>query len=760
VHLAHPRPNRSTCSRRVRGPLGVLIASIVLLASAIGPVAAASPAAATTTKSSSHGPTREVTKGHIASANAAGKAAIGNPRNGAVKDLPFRTVAIAHPAKTSGFQPKQAARLVSPRIVSGPDVQVATQFAGLNEGSGGGWVPPDPWVAVSGTYVVQSVNSMVRVSNRQGTEISSIPSWALFGLSVGQFSSDDRILWDATHGRWVASSLSFNDSLTNNELALAVSDGADPTAGWSTYLIRFADKLPDYPSLASSADKIVIADDLFDGVSPYPYMDINTFTWASILAGGALTYNHCDPDLNLMHPRAAQVLSPSGDVHLIMESSFDGSQWYARVKGAGACTSTSFVDKTQLALDALVLPPDPRQSPGTTIGVGGAAVDERPTDAVWQNNKLWWVSTIPVSYDAGATQNDGVALWSATTATTGVPTAATMQAVTPGDGIDAFMGGIGLTRNGTLVTIYSQSSNTELVSMRANQIAPGLSLGTPITLDTGNATYTADRWGDYAGVAMDPTGTGSVWATHEVADADGNWRTQVVRLVADDDLPTNPGRPSARILAPAGLSVRTAPVRVTVPVRISWTPATDTKSGNVTYQMAESIDGGGFYEISTLSTTSIVRQQLVGHTYDYLIGAIDAVGNESSGIFSPSLTPYLYQQNQSTTYGGTWSSSTSANYAGGSVKYASAAGKTATFTASSARSIAFITTKGPSRGSFKVYVDGVLKATVSAYSATTKYRQIVYQFNWASLGTHKIKIYVKGTSGHPRIDIDAWVVLR
>jgi hypothetical protein len=475
MHLAYPRPSRSARSRRVRGPLGVLIASMVLLASAIGPAAAASHVAASPSKTSSlsKGPTREVTKSHLASAKAAGKAAIGNPRNRAVKNLPLRKATIAHPAKTTSLQPKQVARSVSPRIVSGPDVQVATQFAGLDEVDSGGWVPPDPWVAVNSTYVIQVVNSIVRVSNRLGTEISSTPSWALFGLPSGQFSSDGRIIWDATHGRWVASSLSFDESFTNNFLAVAVSDGTDPTAGWSTYLIYFGDLFPDYPSLASSTDKIVVADDLFDGVSFNPYMDINTFTWASILAGGAVTYNYCDPDPILMHPRAAQVLSPSADIHLIMESAVDGSQWYARVKGAGACTLTSFVDKTQLALDPLVLPPDPRQSPGSTIGVGGAAVDERPTDAVWQNNKLWWVSTIPVSYDAGATQNDGVALWNATTATTGVPTAGTMQAVMPGDGIDAFMGGIGMTRNGTLVTIYSQSSATDFVSMRANQIAPG-----------------------------------------------------------------------------------------------------------------------------------------------------------------------------------------------------------------------------------------------------------------------------------------------
>ena len=94
------------------------------------------------------------------------------------------------------------------------------------------------------------------------------------------------------------------------------------------------------------------------------------------------------------------------------------------------------------------------------------------------------------------------------------------------------------------------------------------------------------------------------------------------------------------------------------------------------------------------------------------------------------------------------------------MRFASLAGRYATFTTTTARSIGFVTTKASSRGSFRVYVDGVYKATISTYSTTTQVRRIVYQFNWATPGTHKIRIYVLGTSGHPRVDVDAFVVLR
>ncbi len=71
-----------------------------------------------------------------------------------------------------------------------------------------------------------------------------------------------------------------------------------------------------------------------------------------------------------------------------------------------------------------------------------------------------------------------------------------------------------------------------------------------------------------------------------------------------------------------------------------------------------------------------------------------------------------------------------------------------------------MTTKAKTRGSFKVYVDNVYKGTIKTYSTTTKYRQIVFQYAWSTPGTHKVKIVVSGTSGHPRVDIDAFVVLK
>jgi FlaG/FlaF family flagellin (archaellin) len=549
----------------------------------------------------------------------------------------------------------------------------------------------------------------------------------------------------------VAVAVSFNAGLTDNYLNLAVSDGADPTAGWRVFSLSFLDNLPDYPSLASSGDKIVVTDNLFDGTLTPVGADLNTWTWSSILAGGSPTYNFCTSDGTRFNARAAQVLSPGNDVHLIMEAVPSGEQWYLRLTGVGACADLE--DATDLTLFApFSVPPAPRQLTGDTIT---QATDERPTDAIWQNGAMWWVSSFPWSYDGGATFNSVVVLWNVTTAATGSPTNPTAQAIAPGDGFDTFMGGIGMSRNGTLFTIYSQSSSTNFVYMMADQVpaGPGQSLGDPIQLEYGDGSATSERWGDFAGVAMDPVGTGTVWATHQVAAADGSWRTEVVRLVADGDSPTLPGALTATMVAPTTLGS-------SIPVKLTWAPSTDATSGVARYEIAQSIDGGAFGSVAPVAGTTTTRSLLINHTYRFEVRAVDTAGNAGAFRVGSTLRPYLYQQTSGTVYGGTWGSATSSSYSGGSARYAGTAGKSVTFTATSARSIGFVTTKAASRGSFKVYVDGVYKGAISTYSTTTKFRQLVYQFTWASPGTHKIKIVVVGTAGHPRVDVDAFVVLR
>jgi hypothetical protein len=118
----------------------------------------------------------------------------------------------------------------------------------------------------------------------------------------------------------------------------------------------------------------------------------------------------------------------------------------------------------------------------------------------------------------------------------------------------------------------------------------------------------------------------------------------------------------------------------------------------------------------------------------------------------------LEQTSPKISYSGTWHTNTGSAYSGGSIRYASVAGRSASYTFTG-RAVAWVAARGPTRGSAKVYIDGTLATKISLYNSKHNYRFVAFQRSWASSGRHTIKIVVSGTSGHPRVDLDVFEVL-
>jgi len=198
------------------------------------------------------------------------------------------------------------------------------------------------------------------------------------------------------------------------------------------------------------------------------------------------------------------------------------------------------------------------------------------------------------------------------------------------------------------------------------------------------------------------------------------------------------------------------------PVTLKWTGADTGGAGVARYELARSTDGGTTWAnvSTTLTTTSTNLTVASSGTIRFRVRAVDRAGNIGAWATGAVLSPRLVQQSSTAiAYTSTWTSATSTSYSGGSAKYATAAGASATHTVTG-RSIALVTTKAPSRGALKVYVDGVLSATVDCYAATTAYRVQAWQKTWTTSGTHTVKLVVVGTAGRPRVDLDAFAVLR
>ena len=77
------------------------------------------------------------------------------------------------------------------------------------------------------------------------------------------------------------------------------------------------------------------------------------------------------------------------------------------------------------------------------------------------------------------------------------------------------------------------------------------------------------------------------------------------------------------------------------------------------------------------------------------------------------------------------------------------------------RAFAIVAPKGPTRGSFKLYVDGVLVGTVDLHRSSSRSPASSSRRRpGASSAAHEVKLVVVGTKGHPRVDVDALLVMR
>ena len=199
------------------------------------------------------------------------------------------------------------------------------------------------------------------------------------------------------------------------------------------------------------------------------------------------------------------------------------------------------------------------------------------------------------------------------------------------------------------------------------------------------------------------------------------------------------------------------PITKSVDVLVKWN-GSDATSGVNHYTLYASKDGAAYVPVATTSGTSTVRHPLLGHTYRYEVTATDNANNTSAPKAGPTYTLSLFEENSSAiTYSHGWARQTIAGAKGGKVEYATGAGDTATFSFHGFE-LAWVSTKGTTRGAATVKLDSQTAATINTNGPVRKPAEIVDVVKGRS-GPHTVVITVLGSAGHPRVDIDALIVL-
>ncbi len=210
-----------------------------------------------------------------------------------------------------------------------------------------------------------------------------------------------------------------------------------------------------------------------------------------------------------------------------------------------------------------------------------------------------------------------------------------------------------------------------------------------------------------------------------------------------------------------GYSLSSASTTSAAPVVLSWSAADAVAgSGLHHYTLQKKVNTGVWtgVAIGPLSTSLATTMPTSG-TVAYRVTAYDATGNSAVSVTAPLLPRITQNTSTLVKYKGVWSAYAKATLSGGSDKYSRAKNATATY-AFTGRAIALVVMKGPGRGSAKVYVDGLPPVTVSLYRSSAQYRVLVWRYSFASVGAHTVKVVVSGTAGKPRVDVDAFVVVK
>jgi Pro-kumamolisin, activation domain len=195
----------------------------------------------------------------------------------------------------------------------------------------------------------------------------------------------------------------------------------------------------------------------------------------------------------------------------------------------------------------------------------------------------------------------------------------------------------------------------------------------------------------------------------------------------------------------------------TVPMAISWS-GTDATSGINHYTLYQSKDGGAYTQVGTPTTTTFDKNVAYGHTYRFEVSATDNAGNTSALKAGVTYKLSLVQENAATVkYTTGWVRQKLTGASGQYVEYASLKGKTATLSFTGFQ-VGWMSTQGPTRGSATVKLDSGTAATINTHTTAINTAYVVDVVTTTN-AAHKLVIDVLGTAGHPRIDIDAFIVL-
>ena len=404
-----------------------------------------------------------------------------------------------------------------------PTLSATSTFQGLRQSESGGWYPPDTQVAAGPSHVVEAVNLQMRVFPKGGGPVSSVSLCTFFGVSCS-YLSDPKIRFDAVSSRWFIAAIIYPQGTGSWLLAVSATD--NPTGAFTVYKVGSASgTFPDFPGLGMSGDKVVLTANAFKGNS-FRGAEFVVLNKTQLVNGQTVSAQRFGPFSNAFTIQPAFALSADTNTVFMADVAYNTATsirlWSVAgvpgVAGGAAYTTSS------RGIATLGTPPDARQQGTNALIVTN---DNSLLDAVYRNGALWVAATSACTPSGDTAVRACARYIQIATGNLTVTQSSDLSNV----GTYYYYPAIQLDSSNNLVTVFSGSSTSTYASVYASaQLAATPStFQTPTLIKSGEGPYTPNRWGDYSGAAIDPSGTG-VWVGGEYALGDGSWGTWIAEV--------------------------------------------------------------------------------------------------------------------------------------------------------------------------------------------------------------------------------------
>jgi hypothetical protein len=226
-------------------------------------------------------------------------------------------------------------------------------------------------------------------------------------------------------------------------------------------------------------------------------------------------------------------------------------------------------------------------------------------------------------------------------------------------------------------------------------------------------------------------------------------------LVWFDAIPPTVAGPSIRPVVNSTLSWSS------MPLDVSWS-ATDGASQVASSEVQVSRNGGPWQGVTVPAPDSRVARTsgLPGGTIRARVRVTDGAGNASSWVYGPTVALQVVQEtSRSISETSSWRRLAQTSALGGFVDKTNVSGASARYRFTG-RGIVWLTAVGPTRGRADIYIDGRFVTRIDTYAAAFAGRRVAFQRTWSGTGIHTLEIRNRATLNRPRIDLDAFIVLK